>query len=278
MLRGEAKTSGLSDQRERSGSYWSLSLRRLYRKKLAMFFLGVILLMYGSGVFASLVTPYGYNDQDLTNVKQGPSFSHPFGTDRLGRDQLTRVIFGLRTTVIITLTSLFGGSLALGITLGLVSGYFGKMIDSVIMRVGEVTSSFPEIFLVLLIFATFRPRLVEWVRAFEDATGIDWIVRLGFVDYMVIAFALSSFSWFGMARLVRGQVLQVRENQYAEAARAIGASTPPHLESPRLTKCHQPRYCIGVGWTSRICWGGNHFELSGHRYPAALTQPGEDAI
>ncbi|MFB3098103.1 MAG: ABC transporter permease, partial [Dehalococcoidia bacterium] len=154
-MRGEAKTSGLSDLKERSGSYWSLSLRRLYRKKLAMFFLGVILLMYGSGVFASLVTPYGYNDQDLTNVKQGPSFSHPFGTDRLGRDQLTRVIFGLRTTVIITLTSLFGGSLALGITLGLVSGYFGKMIDSVIMRVGEVTSSFPEIFLVLLIFATF---------------------------------------------------------------------------------------------------------------------------
>ena len=97
----------------------------------------------------------------------------------------------MRTTVIITLTSLFGGSLALGITLGLVSGYFGKMIDSVIMRVGEVTSSFPEIFLVLLIFATFRPHLVEWVRAFEDATGIDWIVRLGFVDYMVIAFALS---------------------------------------------------------------------------------------
>ncbi len=240
MLRGEARTSGLSEQRERSGSYWSLSLRRLYRKKLAMFFLGVILLMYGSGVLASLVTPYGYNDQDLTNVKQGPSFSHPFGTDRLGRDQLTRVIFGLRTTVIITLTSLFGGSLALGITLGLVSGYFGKMIDSVIMRVGEVTSSFPEIFLVLLIFATFRPRLVEWVRAFEDATGIDWIVRLGFVDYMVIAFALSSFSWFGMARLVRGQVLQVRENQYSEAARAIGASTPRILRAHVLPNVISP--------------------------------------
>ena len=240
MLRGEARPSALSDQGERSGSYWTLSLRRLFRKKLAMFFLGIILLMYGSGVLAPLVTPYGYNDQDIIKGEQNPSWSHPFGTDRLGRDQLTRVIFGLRTTVIITITSLLGGSLALGITLGLVSGYFGRVIDSAIMRVGEITSSFPEIFLILLIFATFRPRLLEWVRAFEDATGIDWIVRLGFVDYMVIAFALSSFSWFGIARLVRGQVLQVRENQYSEAARAIGATTPRILRAHVLPNVISP--------------------------------------
>ena len=81
MLRGEAKPSTISNRAERSGSYWAISLRRLYRKKIAMFFLGVILLMYGSGILASLVAPYGYNDQDLTNVKQGPSLSHPFGTD-----------------------------------------------------------------------------------------------------------------------------------------------------------------------------------------------------
>ena len=108
------------------------------------------------------------------------------------------------------------------------------------MRVGEVTSSFPEIFLILLIYATFRPHLIGWAHAFEDAAGIDWIVRLGFVDYMVIAFALSSFSWFGMARLVRGQVLQVRENQYSEAARAIGASTPRILRAHVLPNVLSP--------------------------------------
>jgi ABC-type dipeptide/oligopeptide/nickel transport system permease subunit len=209
----------------RGQSYWALSLRRLLRKKLGVACLAVILLMYGSGVLAPLVTPYGYNDQNLSMAKQGPSASHPFGTDRLGRDILTRIIYGLRTTVIITVTTLVTGSLVLGITLGLVAGYFGRLIDTIIMRVGEVTSAFPEIFLVLIIVATVKPPITEWVRGIEDAVGFD-IVRLGIVDYMVIALALSIFSWFGMARLVRGQVLQVRENQYVEAARAVGVSTP----------------------------------------------------
>jgi ABC-type dipeptide/oligopeptide/nickel transport system permease subunit len=224
-MQAETQPTVLITLPQRSQSYWMLSLRRLFRKKLAMFFLGVIVLMYGAGILAPLVTPYGYNDQDLSIAKQGPTLAHPFGTDRVGRDMLTRVIYGLRTTVIITITALLGGSLFLGIVLGLISGYFGKTADGIIMRVGEVTSAFPEVFLLLIIVATVRPRIVEWVRAFEDATGIDWIVRLGVVDFAVISFALAVFSWFGMARLVRGQVLQVRENQYSEAARAVGAST-----------------------------------------------------
>jgi ABC-type dipeptide/oligopeptide/nickel transport system permease subunit len=185
----------------------------------------IIAIMYGSGILAPLVTPYGYNDQDLSITKQTPSFSHPFGTDRLGRDNLTRIIYGLRTTVIITVVTLVTGSLALGITLGLISGYFGRFIDTLIMRVGEVSSAFPEIFLVLIIVSTFKPPITRWVRELEDVVGFD-IVSLGVVDYLVLSLALAIFSWFGMARLVRGQVLQARENQYVEAARSIGASTP----------------------------------------------------
>jgi ABC-type dipeptide/oligopeptide/nickel transport system permease subunit len=224
MLQGEARATALGESK-RSQSYWALSLRRLMRKKLGVTCLAVIVLLYSSGILAPLVAPYGYNDQDLTMAKQGPSLGHPFGTDRLGRDILSRIIYGLRTTVIITVTTLVTGSLALGITLGLMAGYFGRLIDTIIMRVGEVTSAFPEIFLVLIIVATVKPPITEWVRGIEDAVGFD-IVRLGIVDYMVIALALSIFSWFGMARLVRGQVLQVRENQYVEAARAVGVSTP----------------------------------------------------
>tara|TARA_B100000949_G_C14224769_1_gene426192 strand:+ start:187 stop:1071 length:885 start_codon:yes stop_codon:yes gene_type:complete len=197
----------------------------LLRKKVGVACLTIILLMYGSGVLAPLVTPYGYNDQDLSITKQGPSISHPFGTDRLGRDILTRIIYGLRTTVIITVVTLVTGSLALGITMGLLAGYFGKWIDTLVMRVGEVTSAFPEIFLVLIIISTLKPPITDWVRGIEETVGID-IIRLGVVDYFVLSLALAIFSWFGMARLVRGQVLQARENQYVEAARAIGASTP----------------------------------------------------
>ena len=224
MLPGNAQRLTLPEQSHRSRGYLYLSLRRLLRKKLSVTCLVIIGIMYGSGIFAPLVAPYGYNDQNLAVAKQGPSLTHPLGTDRLGRDMLTRVMYGLRTTVIITITSLVTGALVLGIALGLIAGYFGRWSDSIIMRVGEVTSSFPDIFLVLIIVATVKPRMLEWVRNFEDATGIDWIVRLGIVDYLVISLALAAFSWFGMARLVRGQVLQARENQYVEASRAMGST------------------------------------------------------
>ncbi len=224
-MQDEAQRLRLPDAESRSHGYFYLSGRRLLRKKLAMTCLVIIVLMYGSGIFAPLVAPYGYNEQNLSKAKQGPSLTNPLGTDRLGRDMLSRVMYSLRTTVIITVTSLVTGALILGVTLGLVAGYFGKLADGIIMRVGEVTSSFPDIFLVLIIVATVKPRILQWVRGFEDATGIDWIVRLGIVDYTVISLALAAFSWFGMARLVRGQVLQARENQYVEAARAMGSTT-----------------------------------------------------
>jgi ABC-type dipeptide/oligopeptide/nickel transport system permease subunit len=224
MLRSEAQPT-LTDRRESGRSYWTISLRRLLRKKIGVTCLAIIFIMYGSGVLAPLVTPYGYNDQNLSIAKQGPSIGHPFGTDRLGRDILTRIIYGLRTTVIITVVTLVTGSLFLGVSLGLMAGYFGRLVDTVIMRVGEVTSAFPDLFLVLIIVSTLRPPMVNWLRGVEDTLGVD-IVRLGVADYFILSLALAVFSWFGMARLVRGQVLQAREDQYVEAARSIGSTTP----------------------------------------------------
>ena len=238
MLHEEARTS-LGPLRESSPSYWAISLRRLLRKKIGVTCLAIILLMYGSGILAPLVTPYGFNDQDLSITKQGPSITHPMGTDRLGRDILTRIIYGLRTTVIITVVTLVTGSLAIGITMGLLAGYFGRLIDTIIMRVGEVSSAFPEIFLVLIIVATFKAPITRWVREVEEVVGFD-IVALGVVDYLVLSLALAIFSWFGMARLVRGQVLQASENQYVEAARAIGASTPRILSKHVLPNVMGP--------------------------------------
>ena len=146
------------------------------------------------------------------------------------------------------------------------------------MRVGEVTSSFPDIFLVLIIVATVKPRVITWVRGFEETSGIDWIVRLGVVDYMVISFALAIFSWFGMARLVRGQVLQVRENQYTEAARAIGASTPRILRVHVLPNVISPVIVFGfsrVGW---LCGSGDNPQLVGNWHPTSHAQPRGDDL
>ena len=209
----------------RGHSYWQLAFRRLARKKLAVICLSLIVFMYGGALLSPLVTPYDYRAINLEHSLEGPSLAHPFGTDRQGRDMLTRVIFGLRTTVIITIISLLGGTLILGIVLGLLSGYLGRWVDSLIMRAGEVTSSFPEILLLLIFVAALKPRLITAVQSFEDATGIDWIIRLGVMDFAIISVGLAIFGWFGMARLVRGQVLQARESQYTEAALVMGATT-----------------------------------------------------
>ena len=230
----------LDDRPARGHSYWGLSARRLVRKKLAVVCLSLIVLMYGGALLAPVITPYEYTAQDLSQSRAKPSLAHPFGADRLGRDMLTRVIYGLRTTVIITIMSLLGGTLVLGVILGLLSGYVGRWVDAVIMRTGEVTSAFPEILLLLIFVAALRPRLVTAVQQFEDATGIDWIIRLGMLDYAIISVALSIFGWFGMARLVRGQVLQARESQYTEAALVAGSSTARILRVHMLRNILSP--------------------------------------
>jgi ABC-type dipeptide/oligopeptide/nickel transport system permease subunit len=238
--RAASQLEGPDAGQVRGQSYWGISVRRLVRKKLAMVCLTVIVFMYAGALLSPIITPYEFTSINLERTREGPSLAHPFGTDRQGRDMLTRVIYGLRTTVIITILSLLGGTIVLGVSLGLISGYMGRWVDSVIMRTGEITSSFPEILLLLIFVAALRPRVLAMVQQFEDATGIDWIIRLGVMDYTIISVALSIFGWFGMARLVRGQVLQARENQYTEAALATGASTARILRVHMLPNILSP--------------------------------------
>ncbi|MBI2830157.1 MAG: ABC transporter permease [Chloroflexi bacterium] len=210
----------------RGRSLWVYATRRFLRNKKGMTCLIVIILLYGAGILAPLVAPYFYDQQNLGHALQGPSWEHLLGTDRLGRDMFSRIIYGVRTTVIVTIAAMATGGLLLGMALGLVSGYFGKIVDNVIMRVGEVFLAFPDILLVILIAATVKPRVLEWVRGLEQSMNITGLARSGFVDYLVVFGALAIVSWVGMARVVRGQVLTLKQNQYILAARALGGSHP----------------------------------------------------
>lgn len=198
---------------------------RLVRKKIAIASMVAIGIVYTAGILAPVIAPYDYTAQDYTAIRKPPNSSHWAGTDLKGRDLLSRVLWGIQNTVVITVVSMLTGGLVIGVTLGLVSGYFGKRIDAVIMRTGEVFASFPDILLIIILAATLRPRILNWVRTLEDNTFLDGLVRSGVVDYSVIFLALVSFSWIGMARLVRGQVLYLKETQFIEAARALGSST-----------------------------------------------------
>jgi ABC-type dipeptide/oligopeptide/nickel transport system permease subunit len=206
--------------------HWRNVWARFRRRRLALISLIIITFIYLLGIFAPVIQTHDYQETNLRETQQGPSASHWFGTDRAGRDLYTRVVWGIQTTVIITIVSFVTGSLFLGVTVGLVAGYFRGWIDAVIMRIGEVVSAFPDILLILLLAATLKPRILDFARNIEDSTGINGLVSSGVVDYIAIGVALLPLSWFGMMRLVRGQVLALREAEYVEAARAMGTSTP----------------------------------------------------
>jgi ABC-type dipeptide/oligopeptide/nickel transport system permease subunit len=209
-----------------SRGHWRSIWSRFRKRRLAFVSLILITFIYLLGVFAPVIQTHDYQETDLLRTQQGPSTENWLGTDRAGRDLYTRVVWGIQTTVIITVSTFVTGSLFLGVTIGLAAGYFRGWIDAVIMRVGEVISAFPDILLIILLAATLRPRIVQFARDIEDSTSITGLVSSGIVDYVVIGIALLPLSWFGMMRLVRGQVLVLREAEYVQAARAMGTSTP----------------------------------------------------
>jgi len=198
---------------------------RLKRKKLGVFCGSLILLIYSLGILAPWIAPYEYNFQDYTAIRESPSLDHWAGTALKGRDVFSRVLWGIQNTVIITFVTMATGGLILGVSLGLISGYMGGRTESLIMRIGELFASFPDILLVILLAATLRLSVLNWIRWIEDNTFLDGLVKTGLADYLVVALALISFSWVGMARLVRGQILALKQTEYIEAARAVGVST-----------------------------------------------------
>ena len=204
-----------------SAVYWA----RLRRKRLGMIALLVIIMIYGGGLFAEVAAPYSFTEQNLEQKWQGPSEEHWLGTDILGRDMLTRVLYSSRTNLIITAAVLLSGSILIGNTLGLITGYLGGRFDGLIMRVGDVFASLPGLPMLILVNASLAPRVLEAVRGFESDVVDLGLVRSGFASYITVFTALSMFSWVGTARLIRSQVLQLRERDYILAAQAMGAPT-----------------------------------------------------
>ena len=133
-------------------------VRRFFGKKIAVIAVTYILIFYAAGVFADLLPLPNPNQQTLSLEarSQPPSGQHLLGTDRLGRDLLARVIYSARTTIIFTTAVIITGSLFIGLTLGLIAGYKGGWLDSIIIRVGETLSGIPTLFLLIAISAAFR--------------------------------------------------------------------------------------------------------------------------
>ena len=204
---------------------WRRVWIRLRRKRLAMVSLAVILFIYGLGLLAPFIAPYSYTQINLSEGLQGPSWAHWLGTDTIGRDMLSRTMYSARTTLVVTTAVVLSGSMILGPGLGLLAGYRGGWVDTVIMRVGEIFSGLPATIMLILINVTLGQRVTDATRAFERWSGIPGIVSSGAPSYLLVFSALSLFFWVGTARFIRAQVLQLRERDFILAAEATGATS-----------------------------------------------------
>ena len=213
------------DKEIRNISSTRLFIQNFSRKELGVACAIIISTIYLVGIFAPFLAPYDYSETNLLKTQAGPDFENLLGTDRLGRDISSRVIWGIQTTVIVTITGLLTGSLILGLFLGLLAGFYKGIFDFVVMRVGELVSSFPDILLIILLAATLRPRITNLFYKIEDNLNISGLISSGIIDYLVIGLALLPLSWFGTMRLIRAQVFSIREIEYVQSARTSGAGT-----------------------------------------------------
>jgi peptide/nickel transport system permease protein len=157
----------------------------------------IFFLLSLAAIFADVLAPYGENEIDLFNITAKPSAEHWLGTDDLGRDELSRLLYGARVSLVVGVGAALLSTL-IGIVVGALAGYYGGWVDSALMRFVDVVLAFPAIFLLLIIFSM------------RGSSVASVIVVLGL------------FSWMWLARVIRGEFLSLKQRDFIEAARAIG--------------------------------------------------------
>jgi peptide/nickel transport system permease protein len=186
----------------------------------------LVLMFVGCAVFAGVLAPYDPQAINADALRDSPSWEHPFGTDRLGRDVLSRVIWGARISLLVGLVSTTFG-VTIGTFFGVLSGYMGKFTDSLIQRTVDILLAFPAIVFLLAIITVIGDEDSAFRNLLENHTPVPEGSFLGipvFLDIFVIAVGIGVAVAVGVTRVVRGAVLSIKENAYVEAARAMGAS------------------------------------------------------
>jgi ABC-type dipeptide/oligopeptide/nickel transport system permease subunit len=181
-------------------SLWKIAWKRLIKNRLALLGLGIVLLIVLIAIFADWIAPFDPYKVDLSKHLLPPNKEHLLGTDEFGRDILSRIIHGARVSLQIGFFAQVI-SITLGTILGLIAGFYGGWIDDLIMRIVEILFAFPFLLFVIAVVAVFGP-------------GIQNL-------YLAVAL----IGWAGVSRIVRGQVLSLRERDFIASAKAIGAST-----------------------------------------------------
>ncbi|HRJ41075.1 MAG TPA: ABC transporter permease, partial [Caldilineaceae bacterium] len=193
----------MTEQRTLSSIMW----KQFRRHQMAMVAVVVLILLIFGSAFVSVISPYDPETSSMRERREAPSLQHPMGTDTLGRDMLTRLLYGGRVSLSIGLAAT-----ALGITIGTIvgalAGYYGGRLDDILMRLTDLFISLPRLFMLIIMSLLLRSLDVPLLKANGNVGGIVLI--------------LGVLSWTGVARLVRGQFLGLKEKEFVEAARTLG--------------------------------------------------------
>jgi peptide/nickel transport system permease protein len=217
----EGPTKVMTGSRSQLADFW----RRFRKNKLGMGGLVVVAILVLLALVQPIITPYDAYDQNLLNSLQSPNADHWFGTDVLGRDLYSGMLYGLRLALIVGLATMLG-SMLLGVALGAIAGYRGRFSDGLIMRITDLFLAFPYLIGAILVVRTF-------------GSGVTQVI-----------IALVVLGWPTAARLMRGQMLSLREAEYVEAARSIGATDKRIVMRHILPNAIQPVFIYsftGIG-------------------------------
>ncbi len=212
--------AGVLVQRAAPVGLWREALRRLLRSRLAVVS-GVLLILFVLvAVFAPFVTPYHYTAQDYSALTQPPSRAHWLGTDDLGRDILSRLIFGARLSLAVGLV-VQAVILLIGVPAGLIAAHFGGKVDAFIMRTVDALYSIPSLLFVIVIMTFLRATFATANSGFTRALATLDAQTGGLIGVFI---GIGLINWMPAARLVRGQAASLKEKEFVEAARGMGAS------------------------------------------------------
>jgi len=220
--------SELSKATIKEQSMARLIIRRFFKHRLAGVAISVLLVLVFSAVFAFL-SPYTPTGQEPVNSFQRSNAVHWFGTDELGRDIFTRILYGGRVSLTVGLLSTFI-SILLGVIVGALSGYFGGWLDSILMRITDAFLTFPTLFVLILLGAFLREQPVPWLKN----------------SVLVVIIIIAILSWMWPARLVRSLFLVLREREFVTATRALGGSNSRIILRHILPNCVGPILVSGT--------------------------------
>jgi peptide/nickel transport system permease protein len=200
-------------------------LRRITKHNLALVGLIILIPMFLCAIFSPLIAFHNPVEPDLKSILAPPSVSHPFGTDTLGRDVFSRVIYGSRISLLVGFVSV-GIATIIGILIGSISGYYGGLIDELIMRFVDLMMCFPTFFLILAVIAILEPSI--------------WNIMI----------VIGLTNWMGIARLVRAEILSIKQKEFVLAAKAQGFPESRIIFRHLLPNALSPVYVVatlGIG-------------------------------